>query len=100
MEIGEAISGASGDVRACVIGRAGVGAGTMTVSGPLDLQAAVVTMLRASRHFGHVVVLRAPAAIRAQIDPWGPMGDRTALVASVKRAFDPQQILNAGRGPC
>ena len=100
MEIGEAISGASGDVRACVIGRAGVGAGTMTVSGPLDLQAAVVTMLRASTHFGHVVVLRAPAPLRAQIDPWGPMGDRTALVASVKRAFDPKQILNAGRGPC
>ena len=49
--------------------------------------------------FGNVVVLRAPTELKALVDVWGDHGDRQPLFASLKRAFDPQGILNAGRGP-
>ena len=40
---------------------------------------------------GSVVVERAPAAVRAAVDPWGPVApDALALMRAVKREFDPQ----------
>lgn len=47
---------------------------------------------------GAVVVERAPAALRAAVDPWGPVpAPSLSLMAAVKRQFDPGGILNPGR---
>jgi glycolate oxidase FAD binding subunit len=87
------------DTPAALVGRAALGAGLVRIEGDLAAQARALTRLRQSSTFGHVVLLRGSDALKAQIDPWGPLGDRVALLASVKRALDPNGILNAGRGP-
>jgi hypothetical protein len=65
----------------------------------MGTQARVIARLRQSPVVGNVVVLRGNADLKAQVDVWGPMGDRVRLLASVKRALDPHNTLNAGRGP-
>ena len=80
-------------------GRAAVGAGMVRIEGDEQEQARVVEMLRHSPHFGNVVVVRGSPALKALVDVWGPQGDRGRLLASMKRAFDPHGVLNAGRGP-
>jgi hypothetical protein len=47
----------------------------------------------------NVVVLRAPAAVKARIDVWGAAPDAAAVMRAIKTALDPAGILNAGRGP-
>jgi glycolate oxidase FAD binding subunit len=47
---------------------------------------------------GSVVVERAPAAVKAHVDVWGPMEtDALAIMGRLKREFDPEGVLNAGR---
>jgi glycolate oxidase FAD binding subunit len=47
---------------------------------------------------GSVVVERAPAAVKAHVDVWGPMEpDALAITGRLKREFDPEGILNPGR---
>ncbi len=61
---------------------------------------ALVTRLRevVAHVDGAVVVERAPAALRTAIDPWGPVPQPTFdLMRAIKRAFDPEGILNPGR---
>jgi glycolate oxidase FAD binding subunit len=82
-----------------MVGRAAVGAGLFSIDGEAEAQARVVDALRRSRHLGNVVVVRGSAALKALVDVWGPMGDRQRVLASLKRAFDPGLVLNAGRGP-
>ncbi|MEP7306923.1 MAG: FAD-binding oxidoreductase [Acidobacteriota bacterium] len=80
--------------------RAGVGAGLIRIEGNSSAHAAAIEGLRARPGVvGHVVVLRAEAAVKQQIDVWGGPSDHEALLGAVKRAFDPAGILNAGRGP-
>jgi len=45
---------------------------------------------------GAAVVLRAPAAVRAVVDPWGPVAG-LALMRRLKAEFDPQHRLSPGR---
>jgi hypothetical protein len=81
-------------------GRAAIGSGLLRVDGDVRIQRSVVERLRSrSDVFRHVVVLRADAEFKQQLDVWGPLGDAGALAASVKHALDPVGILNAGRGP-
>ena len=82
-----------------VVGRAAVGAGLLRIDGDTGTQARVITRLRQSATFGNTVVLRGSDALKAAVDVWGSMGDREPLLASLKRALDPQNTLNAGRGP-
>jgi len=44
-------------------------------------------------------VLRADRAVKSELDVWGGIGDTAAVHQAIKRAFDPDGILNAGRGP-
>jgi glycolate oxidase FAD binding subunit len=83
-----------------LVGRAGLGAGLIRVEGDVTTQVRAIERLREQPDVvGHVVVLRADAAVKEHADVWGPPGDAAALLHAVKRAFDPAGILNAGRGP-
>jgi hypothetical protein len=82
-----------------LIGRAAVGAGLVHIDGNEQEQARLIEMLRHSPHVGNVVVLRASPALKTLVDVWGPQGDRGRLLTSMKRALDPNGVLNAGRGP-
>lgn len=46
---------------------------------------------------GQLVVLRAPQAIKDQLDTWGDTGATTRLMRELKQRFDPQTILSPGR---
>jgi glycolate oxidase FAD binding subunit len=82
-----------------LLSRAGVGVGFLGIDADAAATVRVVERLRASPSVGHVVVLRADASVKERIDVWGAPADSAALVAEVKRAFDPAGILNARRGP-
>jgi glycolate oxidase FAD binding subunit len=83
-----------------LVGRAGVGAGFVRVEGDVPTTIRAIERLREPpAAVGHVVVLRADAAVKERADVWGRPGDAAALLCAVKRAFDPAGILNAGRGP-
>ena len=93
------------DVRGSVAGvelagRAAIGSGLLRVDADARVLRSVVERLRSRGDvFRHVVVLSADAAVKQQIDVWGPLGDAGSLGASLKHALDPHGILNAGRGP-
>jgi hypothetical protein len=89
-------------LKACttsVVGRAAIGAGLIRIDGDTAAQSSVIEQLRASHVFGNIVIVRGSAALKALVDVWGSHGDRQPLFDSLKRAFDPHGVLNAGRGP-
>jgi glycolate oxidase FAD binding subunit len=51
---------------------------------------------RAASYGGSVVVLDAPAEVKAALDVWGPVGGLD-LMRAVKNRFDPQRRLAPGR---
>jgi glycolate oxidase FAD binding subunit len=62
--------------------------------------ARLVTRLRAAvaDHDGAIVIERAPRALRARVDPWGPVEPGAlALMRALKERFDPAGTLNRGR---
>jgi len=83
-----------------LIGRAAIGSGLLRVDANSRIQRNIVERLRSRTDvFRHVVVLRADAQLKQQLDVWGPLGGAGALGSAVKHALDPVGILNAGRGP-
>ncbi len=46
---------------------------------------------------GSLVILRAPEAIKPQLDVWGGTGNALPLMKKIKKQFDPNGILNPGR---
>jgi FAD/FMN-containing dehydrogenase len=52
---------------------------------------------RAQARGGQLVILRAPAEIKAQLDVWGEAGPTARLMREIKAKFDPQEQLNPGR---
>jgi glycolate oxidase FAD binding subunit len=80
-------------------GRAAIGAGHIHVEGDTSAQATVVRQLRASQIFGNIVVVHGSPELKSSVDAWGSQGDRQPLFDSLKRTFDPNGTLNAGRGP-
>jgi glycolate oxidase FAD binding subunit len=81
-------------------GSVAVGAVTVGLAGPADAHAlaACVANLRerATTFGGSVVVLQAPADLKADLDVWGPVGG-LQLMRAVKRQFDPERRLAPGR---
>jgi glycolate oxidase FAD binding subunit len=62
-----------------------------------DANAAVVRAC-VSATGGHATLIRAPAAVRAAVDVFTPEpGPLAALTDRVRKGFDPQRVLNAGR---
>ena len=83
-------------VRCRVQGSAGVGVLHAVVSGGADGQAATVTALRETATGGSAVALQAPAAVREQVDSWGPV-PAIDLMRRVKDEFDPGHRFAPGR---
>jgi glycolate oxidase FAD binding subunit len=79
--------------------RGGLGAGCMCIDGDDRAVTAVITGLRASRVVTNVVVLRHSGSLKQTVDVWGEASAAAVVQQSLKRAFDPAGILNAGRGP-
>jgi glycolate oxidase FAD binding subunit len=82
-----------------LMGRAAVGAGLIRIDGEPAEQASAIEQLRASSVFGNIVIVRGSAELKARVDVWGSHGSRQPLFDSLKRALDPNNVLNAGRGP-
>jgi glycolate oxidase FAD binding subunit len=81
-------------------GRAGVGAGLLSMSGPAVVQGAAIEALRRAPPLGHLVIVRAPLELKQQVDVWGPPDAARRLMNDrLKRAFDPAGVLGAHRGP-
>jgi glycolate oxidase FAD binding subunit len=85
------------------VGQAGNGVLHLAVRGVVSAEALDQTLLAPLREGlaeegGSAVVERAPATMKAALDVWGPMApDVLAIMARIKREFDPDGILNPGR---
>ena len=92
-------------VKACaasiteLAGRAAIGAGLIRIDGDARAQAAAIAQLRQSNAFHNVVVLRGSDELKSMVDVWGLPPDRARLFAPLKQELDPNNTLNAGRGP-
>jgi glycolate oxidase FAD binding subunit len=66
-----------------------------------DVTAAIATVTAARAQLvaegGSLVVEAAPAALRASVDPWGPLPSAFAIMQRLKQRFDPEGRLNPGR---
>jgi glycolate oxidase FAD binding subunit len=83
-----------------LVGRAAIGSGLVRIDGDASTERAAVKRMRSrSDLFRYVVLLRASAELKQQVDVWGSLGDAAALGGAIKHALDPHGILNAGRGP-
>jgi glycolate oxidase FAD binding subunit len=76
-----------------------IGSGLIRLEGEESALAGAIAALRASQDVGHVVVLRATPTLKAKVDMWGPASGTIEVARTLKRMFDPADILNAGRGP-
>jgi glycolate oxidase FAD binding subunit len=83
------------------IGRAAIGVLLLRVGGDAARQAAVVEALRERlpQGQGSAVVVRGSDELKRAIDVWGPPGDALPLMRAIKQQFDPEGVLNPGRGP-
>ena len=84
-----------------VAGRAGLGVVDVRLNGPLDAQARLVGDLRERLPIGRgsAVIRRGDPGLRRIVDAWGPIGDGMRVMTAIKRQFDPDGLLNTGRGP-
>ena len=92
--VGDVLASAH-EVGASVRGSAGAGVLYAAVT---QREPEVVQRLRevCARHQGTAVVLDAPAAVKQQVDVWGPI-PALDLMRRVKERFDPEGLLSPGR---
>ncbi len=90
-------------LRASVVAQAGNGALQSALDGEVSGAALQADLLRPLREGlgpegGNLVVERAPVALKADLDVWGPIAPESlAIMSRLKREFDPGGILNPGR---
>ena len=83
-----------------IAGRAGLGVLTVGLNGTLASQIAVIEALRKRpARTGSATLLHAPDELRSAVGTWDPPGDSFKIMQGLKRAFDPNGILNPGGGP-
>ena len=95
------LSQALGDGEWEVVGRAAVGALLLRLAGDGPRQAQTIADLRGrfSAGAGSAVIVRGSDELKRLADVWGPGGDSLPMMRAVKRQFDPDGLLNPGRGP-
>src|SRR2546427_486128 len=77
--------------------------GSLRAAFPAVEPRAVRTLVERLRAFlapvgGGVIIQRAPAAVRAAVDPWGPVEPGAlSLMRGLKDEFDAKRVLNPGR---
>lgn len=88
----------SGDAEISLVAHA-TGLMTVAITATPATTAALLDRLRArvSPSGGSVVVLHAPDPVRGSIDVWGSDRGTLPLMREIKRRFDPNRVLNAGR---
>jgi len=84
-----------------VAGRAGLGVVDVRLDGALETQARVISELRERLPIGRgsAVIRHGDAALRQRVSAWGCIGDGKRVMQAVKQRFDPDNLLNVGRGP-
>lgn len=89
------------DVQWDATGRAGMGVLLLRLGGTAAQQAALVAALRARIPDGRgsAVIVRADDELKRAVDVWGPVGDALGVMRAIKQQFDPDGLLNPGRGP-
>jgi glycolate oxidase FAD binding subunit len=76
-----------------------MGTGLVRLHGDSAGHAPFIERLRSSRAVRHVVVLQAPRRVKEQVDAWGTPPSSAATLRALKQMFDPNGVLNPGRGP-
>lgn len=83
------------------VATADIGTGMIRMSFDADERAAVerIKPLRVSATAaeGTLVVEKAPADVRREVDAWGDVASTAALMRSIKQKFDPHSMLNPGK---
>ena len=92
-----AVLDAAAGAGASLVGRAGIGLSWLRLAeAPAGDVAATVASLRRRLEPAAVVVLDAPEAVRAAVDPWGPRTGPVSLMRRVKERFDPAGVCRPG----
>lgn len=75
------------------------GLGMLRLEGEASALAAAVPKLRSlcTEQGGFLTILRAPLALKQQLDVWGYSGNALGLMQAIKRQFDPHHLLSPGR---
>jgi len=95
--VGDECSGARATITGCVP------VGSLRVWFPETDPRRVSGVIQWLRQFvapigGSVIIQKAPAAVRAAVDPWGPIeAGPLALMRGLRDEFDPKRVLNPGR---
>jgi glycolate oxidase FAD binding subunit len=77
-----------------LVGRAALGLSWIALEG--DELPERIARVRAALVPRQCVLLDAPAAVRASVDPWGPAPESVALMRRIKERFDPARIFRPG----
>ena len=91
----QAVAAVAGESGSCMVQPA---AGVFHARIAPESAALVIERLRrVAGEDGHIVVLRAPTALKQNLDVWGPPPASLPLMRSIKQALDPNATLNPGR---
>ncbi len=96
----DVITRTAGATNTVITGRAGLGVLTVALNGSATSQTDAITALRRRPvGTGSATLLRGSDELKAAVGVWGPPGDAFRIMHGLKRAFDPNGILNPGGGP-